>query len=88
MSALAARFGKNLRRCRKQAGFSQETLAIRASLHRSEISLLERGERTPRVDTLARLAGGLGIDASALLDGMEWEPREATEGRFRLGKSE
>lgn len=43
---VAEHFGHNLRRARKQAGLSQEELAVRASLHRTEIGLVERGERS------------------------------------------
>jgi transcriptional regulator with XRE-family HTH domain len=38
---VAARFGDNLRRQRKLADLSQDDLAFRASLHRTEISQLE-----------------------------------------------
>ena len=57
MNLFAVHFGKNLHRCR--SGLSQETLAVCASLHRTEIGLLEREERLPRIDTLLKLAGGL-----------------------------
>ncbi len=56
---VAARFARNLRRCRKRAGISQEELGYRAQLHRTEVSLLECGQRTPRIDTVMRLAGSL-----------------------------
>lgn len=39
---VAGRFGDNLVRCRKFAGLSQDELSIRASVHRTEISQLER----------------------------------------------
>lgn len=55
---VARQFGKNLHRERKRAGLSQEEVGFRASLHRTEIGLLERGARTPRIDTLVKLAGG------------------------------
>jgi transcriptional regulator with XRE-family HTH domain len=35
---IAAHFGDNLIRCRKHADLSQDELAIRASLHRTEVS--------------------------------------------------
>lgn len=85
MNSLAARFGENLRRCRRRAGLSQEAVAIRASLHRTEIGLLERGERTPRIDTCIRLAGAVDVQPMALLDGIAWSVGEATPGRFVTG---
>jgi DNA-binding XRE family transcriptional regulator len=78
----ARRFGENLVRSRKRAGLSQEELGARANLHRTAIGLLERGARMPRVDTLIKLAAGLDIDPSDLLDGMVWKPGTTTEGRF------
>ena len=41
------RFGENLERCRERAGLTQAELGYQASLHRTEISLLERGKRLP-----------------------------------------
>ncbi len=58
----------NLRTTRMRAGLSQERLARASSLHRTEISLLERAEREPRLSTIVRLADGLGVPASALLE--------------------
>jgi len=42
---MKVRFGQNLARCREGADVSQEELSFRASIHRTEVSLLERGER-------------------------------------------
>jgi transcriptional regulator with XRE-family HTH domain len=65
------KFAKNLRAERKALGISQEELGDRADLHRTEISLLERAERDPRLATIVRLAHGLEIPASRLLSGIE-----------------
>ena len=62
------RFAANLRTRRREAGLSQEMLARAASRHRTEISLLERAEREPRLSTIVRLANGLGVPAAVLLD--------------------
>jgi transcriptional regulator with XRE-family HTH domain len=80
--AFASRFGENLARCRKRAGLSQEQLGLRASLHRTEIGLLERGERVPRIDTMVKLAGALSIRPSELVDGISWAPTETSGGEF------
>ncbi len=56
MVDVAARFGDNLVRVRKRSGLSQDDLAVRASVHRTEISQLERGLRIARIDTLVKLA--------------------------------
>jgi transcriptional regulator with XRE-family HTH domain len=81
---IAERFAANLAACRARADLSQEELGIRASLHRTEISQLERGLRTARIDTLVKLAGGLGVEPSVLLDGIDWTPGVTTPGRFEL----
>ena len=77
-------FGKNLSRCRRRAGFSQEELAVRASLHRTEIGLLERGERARRaIDTAdqARRRPRRSHPAE-LLEGIDWSPGSTSRGSF------
>jgi transcriptional regulator with XRE-family HTH domain len=68
------RFAANMRRLRKAAGLTQEELAFRAAIHRTQISLLENGGRMPRVHTLVCLAGALEVTPNDLLDGIVWEP--------------
>ena len=80
---VAQRFGANLSRLRERSGITQEELAFRASLHRTEIGLLERGGRVPKIDTAAKLAGSLGVTLAVLLDGIEWHPGEFQRGYFR-----
>jgi transcriptional regulator with XRE-family HTH domain len=84
MNVVAVSFGANLAHARERTGITQEELSFRASLHRTEIGLLERGGRIPRIDTLAKLAGALGVPTSSLLDGIDWQPGEFTRGGFRL----
>jgi transcriptional regulator with XRE-family HTH domain len=79
---IAERFGKNLNRARKRAGVSQEDLALLASLHRTEIGLLERGERMPRIDTVVKLAGALSVPIDDLIDGIDWKPGSVQRGGF------
>jgi transcriptional regulator with XRE-family HTH domain len=79
-SPLSGRFAANLKRLRREAAQSQEDLAFRAGVHRTQISLLEGGERMPRVETLVKLAGALGITPNDLLDGISWEPIETVTG--------
>ncbi len=79
---IAALFGENLSRCRQRADMSQEELGIRASLHRTEISQLERGLRVARIDTLVKLAGALSVPPSALIEGISWSPGSTTTGQF------
>jgi transcriptional regulator with XRE-family HTH domain len=80
---IAARFGDNLARCRRAADLSQEELSVRASLHRTEISQLERGLRVARIDTLIKLAGSLEVSPEELLVGISWSPGVTRHGSFK-----
>lgn len=79
---IAARFGDNLKRQRKLADMSQDDVSWRASLHRTEVSQLERGLRVPRIDTVAKLAGALEVDPGELFEGIAWEPGQVQHGYF------
>lgn len=83
--SVAEQFGANLSRLREQAGITQEEIAFRASLHRTEIGLLERGGRIPKIDTLAKLAGALEVEPAELIEGIAWTPGEIQRGSFRTG---
>lgn len=85
---LRERVAENLRIARKHADLSQEEVGVRASLHRTEISLLERATRLPRVDTLVKLAGALGVEPGELLNGIAWEPGETRPGSFKPSAGE
>lgn len=81
---VAERFGENLRRCRRRVRLSQEATAERASLHRTEIGLLESGQRMPRVDTLMKLAGAIEASPAELVQGIQWLPGQARSGGFSV----
>jgi transcriptional regulator with XRE-family HTH domain len=85
---ISRRFAANMRRLREAADLSQEELAFLAAIHRTQTSLIEGGHRLPRLDTLVKLAGALGVTPNDLLDGIEWEPSEHRPGRFLLGPEE
>jgi DNA-binding XRE family transcriptional regulator len=83
---IAARFGQNLRRIRRRTGMSQEELGVRASLHRTEIGLLEHGERLARIDTLVKVASALSTTPNDLLEGIDWSVGDISSGRVRIGE--
>jgi transcriptional regulator with XRE-family HTH domain len=65
-------FAVNLRHHRERIGLSQEALAEICDLHRTEISLLERCKRSPRLETIVILARGLELSSvGELLDGID-----------------
>jgi transcriptional regulator with XRE-family HTH domain len=59
---------KNIKRLRKEQGYSQEALADVCGMHRTYISGIERGERNPTVTVVAKIAKGLKVQASVLLE--------------------
>lgn len=60
-------FASRLRQMRQVKGLSQEDLADRASLHRTYVGSVERGERNISIDNIERLAKALEIDIIELL---------------------
>lgn len=60
MSDVNQRFGLALRRLRQDRGLSQEALADLAGLNRSYLGEVERGEVTPSLETMDKIAQGLG----------------------------
>ena len=64
-------FGRVLRELRKQAGLSQEQLALSADLQRNYISLLERGLNSASLKTIFKLADVLEIAPSKMLEQTE-----------------
>lgn len=82
---VAAHFGRNLFRRRRWAGYSQEEVARQTGLHRTAIGMLEAGSRLPRLDTVMKIAGALGVKPEVLLAGIEWlPPGLSPEGSFVL----
>ena len=69
------RFAVNLRKARQSRQISQEELGFRCELHRTEISLLERGGREPRLGTIVKLCGALGATPEELCDGIRWNAK-------------
>ncbi len=61
--------GRNLKRIRKERGWSQEQLAFDSGLHRTYISGIELGARNPTIVILARLAETLRISVDELVKG-------------------
>ncbi len=59
METVRRQLAANLREQRERTGLSQEALADICDLHRTEISLLERCKRSPRLETIVVIARGL-----------------------------
>ena len=67
MANLRRVLATRLRLLRAVNGWSQETLAELAGLHRTYISSIENEERNVGIDNIERLAQAFGLSASELL---------------------
>ena len=59
-------FGQQVRDLRLARGYSQETFADAAGLHRTYIGSIERGEQNVSIDNIAKIAKTLGISLQTL----------------------
>lgn len=59
--------GEELRFYRTKKGMSQENLGFEASLHRTYISLIERGLKSPTINAFVRLCDALEISPDTFL---------------------
>jgi len=59
--------GERVRDLRKEKGLSQEALGWKANLHYTYIGAIERGEKNWSIDTLCKVAKGLGVGINDLL---------------------
>jgi ribosome-binding protein aMBF1 (putative translation factor) len=63
-------FGERVRDRRMELGLSQETAAVRCGIHWTQLGKVERGQRSLRLETILKIAAGLGVDAGALVTGL------------------
>lgn len=66
--SLEGSFGLVLRRLRQNCGFSQEKLGFESGYHRTYISLLERGQKSPSLQTIFKLAKALDVEPSEIVE--------------------
>ena len=71
MMTVETAFGQTLRSIRQERGFSQERLGFESGLHRTYISLLERGHKSPSLNTVFQLAKALKVRPSEIIQGVE-----------------
>ena len=86
---LVERFGGRVRKARKALNVSQEELASISGLNRSHMGEIERGQASPTLITIDRIAKALNCSIAELMDdnpshlssGLRWI--DATEGTVR-----
>ena len=61
-------FGRNVRKLRRAAGFTQEDFAHASGIDRSYFGGVERGDRNPALEMILRIADGLGVHPAALFE--------------------
>ena len=66
---LLARFAANVRRLRAKKKLSQKALADKVGISVSYVSMLERGQRSPPLETIEKMAKALGVPPANLLGG-------------------
>jgi transcriptional regulator with XRE-family HTH domain len=60
--------GRIIRQLREKKNLTQQALAEQSGLSRNTLSLIERGQSSPTVSTLKRLADALNVDINAFFD--------------------
>jgi transcriptional regulator with XRE-family HTH domain len=64
---LLATFAQNIRQIRTRKNISQQAVAEKAKVSVSYISMLERAQRSPQLETLEAIAKALGVPPLSLL---------------------
>ena len=79
MSELSIVVGQRIRRYRMLRGLSQESLARLCDRHPTYIGQLERGEKSPTLDSINRVCQALQISLSQLFEKLSDEPTVRTD---------
>ncbi len=96
MDAMSSMIAANLKRIRKEKKLSLDNAAEMTGVSKSMLGQIERGESSPTVATLWKIATGLHISFTALLEGQAMEtkiiqkedirPLLSDEGRFLFSR--
>ena len=78
-SKIKQRFGKAVRRRRRELDLSQEALAERADVHRTYIANIERGELNPSLENIEKIAKALEMTIADFLAQYQVEDDEQSE---------
>lgn len=89
MEDIGARVGRRVQTLRKGAGMTQDDLAAKAGVGRVFLSEIERGRKTPSLETLERLGAALNVEVTDFLlelEGGATKKARRTSGAERLGR--
>lgn len=62
------KFGRRITELRLRQGVSQENLAFQSGINRTYMGEIERGEKSPTLATIAKIAKGLGLTIKQVMD--------------------
>ena len=83
--SLGKAFSFTLRRLRQDRGLSQESLGFESGYHRTYISLLERGQKSPSLQTIFTLSKALLIEPYELIRQVESKNNELVQNMKKDG---
>jgi transcriptional regulator with XRE-family HTH domain len=82
----AVLLGREVLRARRRLGLSQQALADRAGMSRSEVSDFERGKRDFRLFSVVRIAGAFEVDVAELFAALvDWYVRPLPASEYASG---
>lgn len=61
-------FGERVAKLRHSVGLSQEELADRCGIHRTYIGAIERGEKSPTLNTIEKIANAMEVTIKELFE--------------------
>lgn len=80
VDTLQQKFGNLIRRRRAAKELGQEALADKAGIHRTHVSLLERGKRMPTLEVVRKLAAALETTMASLMEELERDGAAGGDG--------
>lgn len=69
---LVTSFARALKSLRLEKGLTQEQVAYAAKVHRTYIAFLEGGKKQPSIDAVFKIASGLDMKPSELIQKVEY----------------
>jgi len=84
METLQQQFGNIIRRRRLEMKLGQESFADKAGLHRTHVSLLERGKRMPSLLVIKKVAAALETTMASLMDEIDAVESPSRRPRSKL----
>lgn len=67
------KIGERIKEARKEAHFTQKALGEKLGVSAAMIAQYENGTRTPKINTLVRIADALGVSFVSLFDNTTWD---------------